>query len=139
MVALGLLCCTQAFSSCGKLGLFSWCVGFSLGWLLEAYGFSSCSMWAPGCGLSSGGEWAQLRPGMWDLPRSGIKLMSPALASRSVSSVLGKSVLWHIFINKKFMDMNQHRTCYRENPNQGLWNLRIRGINYPWEALHWGR
>ena len=30
--------------------------------------------------LSTGGAWAPLLCGMWDLPRSGIELVSPALA-----------------------------------------------------------
>ena len=35
LAALGLHCCTRAFSSCGEGGYSSlWCAGFSLRWLL---------------------------------------------------------------------------------------------------------
>ena len=54
--ALGLRCCTWAFSSCGERGRgysLLWCAGFSLRWLLllqstgsRCAGFSSCGMWA---------------------------------------------------------------------------------------------
>ena len=54
LVALGLCCCAQAFSSCSEQGLlFVWCAGFLLLWLLllqsagsRRAGFSSCSTWA---------------------------------------------------------------------------------------------
>ena len=54
MAALGLCCCTQAFSSCGEQGLlFIAGVGFSSRWLLllrstgsRCAGFSSCGTWA---------------------------------------------------------------------------------------------
>ena len=51
LAALGLCCCTWAFSSCSHSGGYSslWCVGFSLRWLLllrstgtRREGFSSC-------------------------------------------------------------------------------------------------
>ena len=42
--------------------------------------FSSCGSQALGHRLSSCGAWASLLRGMWDLPRLGIKPMSPALA-----------------------------------------------------------
>ena len=44
--------------------------------------FSSCVSRALGHRLGSCGAWAQLFHGMWDLPRSGIEPMSPALAGR---------------------------------------------------------
>ena len=50
--------------------------------------FSSCGSWALNAGrLSSGGTWAWLLRGMWDLPRAGIKPMSPALAGGFLSIV----------------------------------------------------
>ena len=59
--ALGLCCCTRAFSSCSEWGGYSslWCAGFSLQWLL----FSCCGARAlavqasvvVACGLSSCG------------------------------------------------------------------------------------
>ena len=54
-----------------------WCVGFSLWWPL--------SFWRTGsrcAGFSSWGSRAQLPHGMWDLPGSGLKPVSPALAGR---------------------------------------------------------
>ena len=89
---LGLHCCAWAFSSCGCSSL--WCVGLSLWWLLaehrlQAGGVRSCSMWLSSCSswavehrLSSCGPWAQSPLGMWDLPRSGVRFMSPATAGR---------------------------------------------------------
>ena len=54
MAALGLRCCTQAFSSCGELGLlFVVVAGFSWRWLplvaehgLSAHRLSSCGTWS---------------------------------------------------------------------------------------------
>ena len=81
--------CTQAFSSCGKQGIFS-----SRG--VQA---SHCSgLWrrarAPdewasvvvALRLSSCGAQAQPPRGMWDLPQPGIKPVSPALAGRSLTA-----------------------------------------------------
>ena len=43
--------------------------------------FSSCGSWALNAGrLSSGGTWAWLLRGMWDLPGSGMESVSLALA-----------------------------------------------------------
>ena len=82
------------------------CMGFSLRWLLllrsmgsRCAGFSSCGSWALECRLSSCGSralecrlsscgtWAQLLRGMWDLPRRGLRPVSPALADRFLTSV----------------------------------------------------
>ena len=49
-------------------------------------GFSSCGSRAPARRLSSCGSRAYLFCGMWDLPRSGIKPLSPALAGRFVTT-----------------------------------------------------
>ena len=54
LAALGLCCCTPAFSSCGEQGhSLLRCTGFSLRWLLllrstgsRSAGFSSCGAWA---------------------------------------------------------------------------------------------
>ena len=58
LVALGLCCCTQAFSSWGKWKLLSVAV----------------------CGLSGWSAWASLLCGRWDLAPPGIQTLSPALA-----------------------------------------------------------
>ena len=49
-------------------------------WALGHVGFRSCACWALEGGLSSCGAQAQFPHGMWSLPRSGIKPVSPALA-----------------------------------------------------------
>ena len=62
LAALGLCCCVQAFSICGKQKLLlAVCAGFSLWWLLllqntgsRHVGFSSCGLWAScsaACGI----------------------------------------------------------------------------------------
>ena len=83
------------------------CACFSLQWLLllrstgsRHAGFSSRGMWAQQlCSqalehrLSSCGAQAQLLRGMWDLPRPGIELVSPALAGGFLTTVpQGKSL-----------------------------------------------
>ena len=81
------------------------CVGFSLRRLLflqsmgfRASGLSGCGSWALELRLSSCGTWASLPRGMWDLPGSGIKHMSPALAGRfSTTGPSGKSQVF-VFI-----------------------------------------
>ena len=47
-----------------------------------ACGLSSCGSWALEHRLSSGGPWAQLLHGTWDLPGPGIRPVSLALAGR---------------------------------------------------------
>ena len=47
---------------------------------------SSCSLRFLECGLSSCGTRAELLQGMWDLPRPGVKPMSPALAGRFLTT-----------------------------------------------------
>ena len=78
LAALGLRCCTRAFSSCGEWGLFSllWSTGS------RRVGFSSCGT----RGLSGCGAWAYLLHGMRDLPGPGLEPMSPALAGRFLTT-----------------------------------------------------
>ena len=96
LVVLGLRCQARAFSSCGDGGYSQLqCVSFSLQWFLL--------LWNTGCrhlgsvvvvhGLS-------LLWGMWDLPRPGIELVSPALAGRFLSTVpIGKSCTFFFFFS----------------------------------------
>ena len=49
-------------------------------------GFSSCGVQALEHGFSSCGAWAWLLCGMWDLPRSVIQPVSPALAGGFLST-----------------------------------------------------
>ena len=83
-------CCKQGLlSSCGALASncsgFSCCRARSLGCtgfsICGARGLSSCGSWALEHRLNSCDPWALLLCGTWDLPRSGIELVSPALAS----------------------------------------------------------
>ena len=91
MAVLGLLCCALTFSSGGEQELLLLqCVGFSLQQLLSlqnqalgtqapvvgAHGVSSCGSWALEHRLMD------LLHGIWNLPGSGIKPMSLALAGR---------------------------------------------------------
>ena len=85
---LGLRCCAQAFSSCGKPGLLFIAVRglliavASLVWSMGSRhaGFSSCGSWALECRLSSCGTQAELLRGMWDLPGAGIEPVCLVLA-----------------------------------------------------------
>ena len=65
-------------------------------------GLSSCNLLALECAIFRNcGTQAQLLPRMWDLPRPGIELLSPALADGFLSTVLpGKSRIY--FYNCKF-------------------------------------
>ena len=76
LAALGLRCCTQAFSSCGERGLLFLAVRgllIMVASLLAEHGLQVRR-------LSSCGTRAQLFCGMWDLPRPRLELVSPALA-----------------------------------------------------------
>ena len=78
--ALGLHCCTQAFSSCGKQGLLFVAVHVLL--------IACCGAQAPGrVGFSSCGFWAELLRSMWDLPGPELEPMFPALAGEFLTTV----------------------------------------------------
>ena len=79
----------RLFSSCSVWGLFYNCIAQAS----HGGGFSCHRAHSPGCPdfdssgsqalehrLRSCGSWTSLLQGTWDLPRSGIELMSPALA-----------------------------------------------------------
>ena len=75
-------------------GGFSCCRARALGaWasVVVACGLSSCGSRALECRLSSCGTRIQLLCGLWDPPRPGIEPVSPALAGRFLTTVLGKS------------------------------------------------
>ena len=83
----GSLLLWRLFSSCSKQRLLSSCgashcsdLSCCRAWALGHAGFSSCSSWALQHWLHSCGTQAQLLRGIWDLPGSGIKPASPALA-----------------------------------------------------------
>ena len=76
MVVLGLCFCARAFSSCGKRGPLFIAVRGPLtvtASLVVEHRLQTRR-------LSSCGSRAQLLRGMWDLPRPGLKPVSPALA-----------------------------------------------------------
>ena len=60
----------------------------SLQWTSHCGGFSCCGARDLGTqSFSSCGSWAQLLRSIWDLPRPGIKPVTPALASRFLTTV----------------------------------------------------
>ena len=78
MTVLGLRFCARAFSTCGERGpLFiavrgplTIAASLVVEHRLQTRRLNNC------------GSWAQLLHGMWDLPRPGLELVSPALADR---------------------------------------------------------
>ena len=116
MAALGLCCCTWAFSSCGEWGPLLvavrglliavaslCCRARALGTqasVVVACGLSSCGLWALECRLSSCGTRAYLLRCTWDLPRPGLKPVSPALTCGFLTTAPpGKPSLWFFFIS----------------------------------------
>ena len=97
MAVLSLHFCSRAFSSCARRGplLIAVCgpltVAASLiaGHRLQTRRLSNC------------GSWAQLSRGMWDLPRPGLKPVSPALAGRFSTTAPPGKPCWKIF-NHRF-------------------------------------
>ena len=92
LAVLGLSFCVRAFSSCGERGpLFTVVRGpLTIAASLVAEHTLQTRR------LSSCGSWAKLLHGTWDLPRSGLKPVSPALAGRfSTTAPPGKP---HLFL-----------------------------------------
>ena len=109
LAALGLCCCTPAFSSCCEWGLLFIVVrglliavaalleehqfqarGLQQLWhtgsVVVALGLSSCGPWALERRLSSCGARASLLRDIWDLPGPGLKPASPALAGEFLTT-----------------------------------------------------
>ena len=90
MAVLGLRFCARAFSSCGKWGPLFMAVRGPLtiaASLVAEHRFQTHR-------LSNCGSRAQLLRGTWDLPRPGLKPVSPALAGRlSTTAPPGKPYL----------------------------------------------
>ena len=78
MAMLGLRFCARAFSSCGKPGPMFIAVRGPL----TVVAFLVAEHRLQTRRLSSCGTRAQMLRGMWDLPRPGLKPVSPALAGR---------------------------------------------------------
>ena len=97
------------FSSCSKQACsLVWCADCSLPWLLELWNMSSRALgpqWLQG--LSICGPQVQLFLGVCELSRSGIKLVSPALAGRLFrTEPPGKSKM-RKFVNRIFLSALQ--------------------------------
>ena len=91
LAVLGLCFCATAFSSCGKRGLLFTAVCRPLTIAASLVAEHRLQMRR----LSSCGSRAQLLRGMWDLPRPGLKPVSPALAGRfSTTAPPGKPSMW---------------------------------------------
>ena len=94
MAVLGLRFCARAFSSCGKRGPLFIAMRGSLTVAASLVAEHRLQMRR----LSSCGSRAQLLRGMWDLPRPGLKPVSPALAGRfSTTAPPGKPQTSYIF------------------------------------------
>ena len=78
MAVLGLHFCARAFSSCGKRGPLLIAVRGPLTITAPPVAEHRLQMRR----LSNCGSRVQLLRGLWDLPRPGLKLVSPALAGR---------------------------------------------------------
>ena len=100
LAVLGLRFCVRAFSSCGEWGPLLIAVRGPL--TVAASPVAEHRLQTRR--LSSSGSRAQLRCGMWDLPRPGLEPVSPALAGRfSTTAPLGKPFhVLYIYIFFKF-------------------------------------
>ena len=94
LAVLGLRFCARAFSSCGKWGPLFIAVSGPLAIAASLAAKHRLQTRR----LSNCGSWAQLLRGMWDLPRTGLEPMSPALAGRfSTTAPPGKPLLPSFF------------------------------------------
>ena len=83
---LAVLCSFSLVVASGSHPLLQFAL-FSMRWFLSLQtmgmlDFSTCGSWASDHRISSWDTWAQLFHGVWDLPGSRIKPVSPALAGR---------------------------------------------------------
>ena len=114
LAALGLHCCTQAFSSCSEWGLLFVAVCrilIAVASLVPEHGLQACGLqelWHTGLSscvsralerrLSSCGTRAQLLRSMWDLSGPGLKPVSPALAGGFLTTAPpGKSLRYLLY------------------------------------------
>ena len=98
MAVLGLRFCARAFSSCGKRGPLLIAMRAPLTIAASLVAEHRLQMRR----LSSCGSRAQLLRGMWDLPRPGLELVSPALAGRlSTTAPPGKPTAYFLKILKQ--------------------------------------
>ena len=93
LAVLGLRFCVRAFSSCGKRGPLFIAVHGPLTIAASLVAEHRLQMRR----LSSCGSRAQLLRGMWDLPRTGLEPVSPALAGRFSTTAPPGKPCFHIF------------------------------------------
>ena len=99
MAVLGLRYCARAFSSCGKWGPLFIAVHGPLIIAASLVAEHRLQMRR----LSNRGSRAQLLHGMWDLPRSGLKPVSPALAGGFLTTVPpGKPYIFDIILFQSY-------------------------------------
>ena len=77
------------------------CMGFSFWWLLLLQSTGSRMQGFAGRELTGCGAQAQLPRGTWNLPRPGIKPVSPALADRFLTTGPPGKSQYHMFNNKQ--------------------------------------
>ena len=100
--ALGLPCCTRAFSKCGQWGLLSRCCNTQAS---HCSGFSLARQvlqdaWASVAALSSCGAWAYLSSGMWDLSsqtrdQTQVPCIARWIGKSLEMSIFADSVIFH--------------------------------------------
>ena len=124
LVVLGLHCYLQTFSSCGRWGLVFIVMLRLL--LLQSTGCKCGDFSVTACGLSSYDAWDLLLQGMWDLPGSGIKPVSSALAGKFLSiAPPGKSQA----VNLRFGGVVREKYAFCSTGNQLIRkNIRLEPI-----------
>ena len=132
LAALGLRCCTRAFSSSSERGLLFVVVRrllIAVASLVVEHGLSACR-------LSSCGAQVLLLRGMWDLPGPGIEPVSPALAGGFLTTVPpGKPSC--LFLKRK-MFLPRHTEGRSQLP-QSLYHILFPPSSSPHELSSPGR
>ena len=127
-----------AFSSCGSRGLLSSCGAqashcstFSCCRALADSGHTGFISWGSRAlerGFSSCGVWAYLLRGRWDLPRSGIEPVSPALCRWILYHWATREIHNRENLKKKKLDHSQR-------PAKPYWSLSPQKTNQWWSIL----
>ena len=112
MAVLGLRFCAKAFSSCGKRGplLTAVCGPLTIAASLVVEHRLQTRR------LSNCGSRAQLLHGMWDLPRPGLKPVSPALAGRFSTTVPPGKPSLSPLLNQKLSEVRNCVLCITLGP-----------------------
>ena len=143
---------SQSYSSLRYTGFPLWCLLYcraqALGaWasVVVAHGLSSCGSWALDHRLSSCGARAQSLCGMWDLPRSGLEPMPPALAGGFLTTAPPGKPQVHLFekeqhilffpLLKTQVNMFNYESYFlfharQNNDFQFYWLVRIMQVNF---------